>query len=50
MEHKTDKELAIEAALEYTKSWNSADRTQAMKTDDFINALNAIYQAICKLS
>lgn len=49
MDSKSNKELAVEAALEYTKSWNSAERTTAMKTDDFIYALNAIYDAICKL-
>lgn len=47
MEHKSNKELAIEAAIEFTKSWNSASSTVAMKTNDFIDALKAIYSAIC---
>lgn len=50
MECKTNKELAIEATLEYVKSWNSAEHTQAIKTNEFINILNAVYAAICQLS
>lgn len=49
MEQKSNKELAIETALEYTKSWNAAERTSAIKTDEFINILNKIYSAICSL-
>ena len=49
MENKSNKELAIETALEYTKSWNSAERTQAMNTSDFIKVINAVYDAICSL-
>ncbi len=47
MEHKSNKELAVEAAIEFTKSWNSADRTTAMRTNDFIDALKVIYSTIC---
>jgi hypothetical protein len=49
MDKKSNKELAIETALEYTKSWNAAERTAAIKTDEFIDILNAIYSAICLL-
>ncbi len=49
MNPKTNKELALETAIEYTKSWNSADRTQAVKTNEFIDILNAVYDAICAL-
>ena len=49
MEQKSNKELAIEATLEYTKSWNASSRTSPMKIDEFIDALNAIYSAICSL-
>lgn len=49
MENKSNKELAIDAALEYTKSWNSAERTQPLKSTDFVNILSLIYDAICKL-
>lgn len=49
MERKTNKELAIETTIEYTKSWNASDRTSPMKINEFIDALNAIYSAICSL-
>ena len=49
MEQKTNKELAIEAAIEFTKSWNAADRTAAMTTDDFVDTLKKIHAAICSL-
>lgn len=49
MEQKSNKELAVEVAIEYTKSWNSANNTSAMKTNDFVNALKLIYEAICSL-
>lgn len=49
MESKSNKELAIEAALEYTKSWNSAGHTQPLKSNEFVNVMNLIYDAICKL-
>lgn len=49
MEQKSNKELAIEATIEYTKSWNSAHNTNPMRTDDFVNCLTAIYKAICAL-
>ncbi len=46
MENKSNKELAIETALEYTKSWNSANNTQAIKPDRFLEVLNDVYDAI----
>lgn len=46
MERKTDKELAVEATIEYIKSWNAAERTSAAKTEDFTNALKEIYSTI----
>lgn len=49
MESKSNKELAIEAAIEYTKSWNSADHTHPLKPDEFVDIMNLIYDAICKL-
>ncbi|HJC91628.1 MAG TPA: hypothetical protein H9695_11775 [Candidatus Mediterraneibacter excrementigallinarum] len=49
MDKKDNKELALEAAIEFTKSWNSASNTVAMKTTDFVDTLNLIYDAICKL-
>ena len=49
MNQKSNKELAIETALEYTKSWNAADRTAAINSDDFVEVLNKIYSAICSL-
>lgn len=49
MERKTDKELAVEAAIEYIKSWNAAERTSAATTEDFTNALKKIYSTIHSL-
>ena len=49
MDKKTNKELALEAAIEFTKSWNSANNTRAMQSKDFVDTLNLIYDAICKL-
>ena len=49
MDSKSNKELAIEAALEYTKSWNSAERTSPIKVQEFIDILNSIYDAIVAL-
>lgn len=49
MNSKSNKELAIETALEYTKSWNAADNTKPIKTNDFIDILNSVYDAICSL-
>ena len=46
MDKKSNKELAIETALEYTKSWNAAERTSSIKKDEFIDILNAIYSSI----
>lgn len=46
MENRSDKELAIETALEYVKSWNSAGNTQAIKPDRFLEILNDTYDAI----
>ena len=40
MDQKSNKELAIETALEYTKSWNAADRTAAINPDSFVEILN----------
>lgn len=49
MDQKSNKELAIETALEYTKSWNAADRTAAINPNGFVEVLNQIYSAICSL-
>lgn len=49
MESRSNKELAIETALEYTKSWNAAAHTTPIKSQEFINLLNSIYSAICAL-
>lgn len=46
MENKTNKELAVEATIEYTKSWNSASNTQPMKADQFIDLLKAVYSTL----
>lgn len=49
MSNKSNKELAIETTLEYTKSWNSAEHTSPIKTQEFISILNSIYDAIVAL-
>lgn len=49
MEQKSNKELAIETALEYVKSWNASDHTAKIKPDDFIDILGKMYSAICSL-
>lgn len=49
MEHKTDKELAIDTALEYVKSWNSSTKTTPIQASEFVDILDTIYDAICKL-
>lgn len=48
-EHKTDKELAIEAAIEFVKSWNASDRTQPINIEQFTNAIQSIYDTISSL-
>lgn len=49
MESKSDKELAVEATVEYIKSWNAAGRTTTATTENFIDALKAIYSTIHSL-
>ena len=49
MEKKSDKELAVEATIEYIKSWNAAERTSAARVDDFTDALQKIYSVIHSL-
>ena len=49
MDKKSNKELALDATIEFTKSWNSAQNTRPMKTTDFVDTLNLIYDALCKL-
>mgnify|MGYP007014511152 CR=1 FL=1 len=46
MERKTDKELAVEATIEYIKSWNAAAHTSAATSKDFVDALKEIYSTI----
>lgn len=49
MDKKSNKELAIEATIEYVKSWNASPRTNAVKPDEFISTLKSVYTAICSL-
>lgn len=49
MENKSNKELAVEATIEYIKAWNSADRTKAATVQQFNEALQTIYSTICSL-
>lgn len=45
---KTDKELAVEAAIELTKSWNATGKV-TISPDDFAKLLAKTYEAISKL-
>lgn len=49
MEHKSNKELAVEAAIEYVKSWNAKSNTQGAKPNEFIQTLKSIYFALDEL-
>lgn len=49
MGEKTNKELAVEAACEYIKSWNSCDKTKPADVKSFIDVMNAMYDAISAL-
>lgn len=43
---KTNKELTIEFAIEYIKSWNSADHTKAINTNQALDILKVTYDTI----
>ncbi len=49
MNPKTDKELAVEATIEFTKAWCSSSN-KAISVEVFVESLNRIYEAIGKLS
>lgn len=49
MESKSNKELALEAAIEYMKSWNAAPRNSSIKPDEFIELIKSLYNEICSL-
>lgn len=49
MEYKSNKELAIDVAIEFMKSWNSTSNTEVTKPNEFVDILNIFYDAICKL-
>ena len=43
---KYAKELAVEAAVEYVKSWNASDSVAPMKFDEFIELIKKIYDTL----
>ena len=43
---KTNKELAVEATIEYTKSWNASDSDVPMNPDEFVELLEKLYETI----
>ena len=43
---KTNKELAVEATIEYTKSWNASDSVVPMNPDEFVALLEKLYETI----
>lgn len=47
--NKTDKELAVEAAIEYTKSWNACTTMSPMRAEQFLDMLKATYNTIKNL-
>lgn len=50
--NKTDKELAVEAAIEYTKSWNACTTASArlpMDAEKFLDMLKVTYTTIKNL-
>lgn len=49
MDHKSNKELAVEAAIEFVKSWNSADHTQAINSAHFVQLIETIYEKLNSL-
>lgn len=50
MEHKSNIELAVEATIEYVKSWNAKEHNQSVKPDQFIETLKDVYSTICSLT
>lgn len=46
MSEKSNKELAIEATIEFAKSWNAATNTKAMQAQEFVTVLSTIYDGI----
>lgn len=49
MSTKTDKELAVEAAIEFTNSWNSTDSTVPLTTDEFNQLIKDLFSTISSL-
>ena len=47
--NKTDKELAVEAVIEYTKSWNACTTMSPMRDEQFLDMLKATYNTIKNL-
>lgn len=47
--NKTDKELAVEAVIEYTKSWNACTTMSPMRAEQFLDMLKATYNTIKNL-
>lgn len=43
---KTTRELAVEAAVEYAKSWNASTTSSPMKSDEFVELLEKLYATI----
>lgn len=43
---KTSKELAVEAAVEYVKSWNASNSVAPIKPDEFVELLEKFYETI----
>lgn len=46
MEHKNNKELAVEAAVEFVKSWNAKTTNVSAKVDEFIQTIKSVYIAL----
>ena len=46
---KTDKELTAEIVTNYISSWNSSDRTQAMKSNELISLIKSVHSTLKEL-
>ncbi len=46
---KLSKELAVEAAIEYAKSWNASATSSPMKPDEFVELIEKLYGTIVSL-
>lgn len=49
MAEKSNKELAVEVACEYVKSWNASGKFKLVDVKTFVDVINTLYDAISAL-